>query len=142
MSWKVETQLVNPAPTSELIYVAGPYGAPTEEERLANVKRALDVAAELVRLGHQPYVPHTSHYEDEHFQASGITLPWAWWLKRCARMLSAFDALFYLAPSKGADVELFIALSHGIKVYHDISHVKPTSDCLLKWASEYQDKGR
>lgn len=35
------------------IYIAGPYSAPTEEERLANVTRACQVAAALILKGIQ-----------------------------------------------------------------------------------------
>lgn len=39
-------------------YIAGPYTAPTEEETLINIRRALEAAGKIAELGWFPIVPH------------------------------------------------------------------------------------
>jgi hypothetical protein len=48
-----------------IVYVAGPYGAPTHEGISANIQNARQVGIELWEMGHVPIVPHlnTAHFE-------------------------------------------------------------------------------
>lgn len=88
------------------IYVAGPYSHPTEEGRLANVRRALDAAVALIRAGHTPFVPHLSHYLDERAEATGARIDYEEWLRQDREWLDLCEGFLYLAPSPGADREL------------------------------------
>jgi len=56
------------------IYVAGPYTAGTNDERLKNVKRSIDTAISLYEKGHAPYVPHLTHLIDERAKELGIVI--------------------------------------------------------------------
>ena len=50
-----------------LVYIAGPYRAEGPEAVAANVARARDVAAKLLREGYQVICPHTMTHEMEHY---------------------------------------------------------------------------
>lgn len=109
--------------TAKKIYVAGPYSSPAQAARQLNVDRAIQVAVELLAKGHFPFVPHLTHYVDEWARASGIDLSWedyiAWdavWLQEC-------DSLYYIASSRGADLELEIAEYLGKPVYRSMDDV-------------------
>ena len=75
------------------IYVSGPYSAPAgvsgperESAIQANVDRANDVALELVRLGHVPFVPHTmmAGWEERHGVARDVAMEVCHrWVERC-----------------------------------------------------------
>jgi hypothetical protein len=72
----------------KLIYVAGPYRAPTTWERDRNIQAAREVGATVARLGAYPVIPHsnTSHMDglcDDQFWLDG-TLEL---MRRCDGML-------------------------------------------------------
>jgi nucleoside 2-deoxyribosyltransferase len=48
---------------NKVVYVAGPYRAPTKSEVLDNIGKACALAGEVVRLGAVPIVPHANGYE-------------------------------------------------------------------------------
>ena len=113
------------------IYVAGPYSASTADEREANTNRAIDVAHALYAKGHNPFIPHLSHYTNERALLHGISLAeaagmteHAFWLDFVDReWLQACEALFYIAPSKGADMELAWAQEWRMPVYRSLDEV-------------------
>lgn len=100
------------------IYVAGPYSAPTEEETLANVQKCINVARVLIILGHNPYVPHLSHYVDE-----GVNFGYDKWMVLTEEWLRCCDALYQVAPSPGAERELVLAEELGKPVYLKLEEV-------------------
>ena len=89
-----------------LIYIAGPLSAPTEEQRLANVYRAIDAGLAVYRKGHIPFIPHLSHW---------VAIDDAW-LREC-------DALLYLGSSRGADIELQRAIDLGLDIYFTLEAI-------------------
>jgi hypothetical protein len=108
------------------IYVSGPYSAPpgtTGAERAAaiaaNVDVANDVALELVRLGHVPFVPHTmmAGWEERYGVAREVAM------EVCHRWVERCDAIYVIAPSPGADSELQAALAAGIEVFRALDEV-------------------
>src|SRR6266571_6294579 len=105
------------------IYVAGPYSAPTERERLANVLAAIDLGIALYQKGHYPYVPHLTHYVDLRAQESGIHLEWEDYISWDLPWLEGCDALFYIGGSKGADLELDVARKLGKTIFTSIEDV-------------------
>jgi hypothetical protein len=105
------------------VYIAGPYTAKDRKGLEANTHRAIDAGLEVFRRGHFPYIPHLTHYVDLHAKQRGINLDWGdyiqWdlpWLDRC-------DALLYLGPSKGADLELKRARKLGKRVFLQLSKI-------------------
>lgn len=101
------------------IYVSGPLRAPTLEGRLANVQRAIDTGTALAQRGWFPFIPHLSHYWDPDDTLFG----WEWWLRLDHHWVSACDALFYIAPSQGADLELGWARDEGKAIYTRVEDV-------------------
>jgi nucleoside 2-deoxyribosyltransferase len=108
---------------AQKIYIAGPYSSVERSVRQRNVDRAIAIAVELLAKGHYPFVPHLTHYVDEWVQGVGIELSWedyiAWdvvWLQEC-------DALYYIAPSRGADLERDVAEYLGKPVYLSMEEV-------------------
>jgi 2'-5' RNA ligase len=105
------------------IYVAGPYTAPTAEGKLENTNRAIDAGIELIKRGHSPFVPHLTHFIDERATAQGYDIPWEKWMELDFGELDVSDALLFLAPSRGALMELERAQSRGIPIYRSIADV-------------------
>ena len=108
---------------AQKIYIAGPYTAPDPETRQANVDAAVAIAVHLLKRGHFPFIPHLTHYVDEWTKGTEFVLEWedyiAWdlvWLNEC-------DALFYLSPSRGADLELSEAERLGKPIYRSLVDV-------------------
>jgi len=97
-----------------VIYVATPYGrrnGNSVEKCERNVQAAAKVAAQLVRLGHTPFVPNLWHYVHLHAPEVGE----AWWMELCLDMLSRCDVLLRVAGySRGADEETQQAKRLGI----------------------------
>jgi len=105
------------------IYVAGPYSAETEENMLSNVNAAIDVAIMLIQKGHDPIVPHLTHYIDRRAKARGIEIPYAWWLRYDRHLLIHCDALYYIRSSPGADYERGVADALDLPIYTAMEQV-------------------
>ena len=114
------------------IFVSGPYTAPTERERNANVATAAIVGMELARRGHDPFVPHLYHFLDVAAEeAYGERLPYEAWMRADLAWVERSDGLLFLASSPGADVEKNLALDIPIPVYYMGS----------VWDGPFDDKG-
>lgn len=72
-----------------LVYVAGPFSAPTREGVEANIRRAVDLGVEVAKLGAFPVIPHanTADPRFEHVQ------PYQFWIDATMAMLRTCDAL-------------------------------------------------
>lgn len=101
-----------------LIYVAGPLTA-TTDRYIQNVSKMLNVAVNLRRLGHCPYVPCMDIL-------LGL-IAGDWEYKDYFDMNFAFigkcDALFFMESSPGADRELEYAKKLGLKIFYKLSEV-------------------
>ena len=109
------------------IYVAGPYSAPADETDPSrrqlildnNIRKATEVAIEIARRGHVPFVPHTmmqgwdTSYGVERNEIMRVAKKW---LERC-------DALFYMAPSPGTDEEREFATKLQLQVFYNLDDV-------------------
>jgi len=102
------------------IYVAGPYGDSNLKHIIArNVAAADAIGRELALLGHTPYIPHktTWGWEDDpritYDDCICIDLEW----------LGLCDALFFLGPSPGANLELEVAVRCGKRIFVSIGEV-------------------
>ncbi len=98
------------------VYIAGPY---SKGDVALNVRTAVLAAEELCRRGHTPYVPHLTHLWHL-ISPHDIGFWYAYdmvWLKEC-------DALLRLpGESIGADTEISMALSLGLKVYNRVEEL-------------------
>lgn len=99
------------------IYIASPY---TIGDVAVNVKRSMDAANELIKLGYAPYCPLLCHFlhmnnpqDYEVWMDVGLT-----WLVHC-------DAVLRLeGESKGADIECSAAIDHNIPVFDSIDQFR------------------
>lgn len=108
------------------IYISGPYSAsqetPSDKQQeviASNVEQAEQAAVEVTRKGHLPFVPHTMMrgWED----TDKVTREQA--MEICQRWIEKCDALFFLGPSDGAELEQKQAVERGIPIYRDLSDV-------------------
>ena len=76
-----------------IVYIAGPYSAPTRSEIEANIKRAHRVNQELWRLGYTGFCPHKN---TEGFERTVPELAHEDYLKGDKAMLERFDAVLML----------------------------------------------
>jgi hypothetical protein len=107
------------------VYVAGPYSAGTPEQIAANVSAAMSAGAQLLRLGHTPFIPHFTHYFELMSQEQGWGFTYEDYMKWDDEWLKSCDALLYLGSSPGADRELQTALVRGLMTFRDIADVPP-----------------
>lgn len=110
----------------KLIYVSGPLsGKDNHIGSLSNVKRAVEVAEKLYEKGWYSIVPHLCVFYHKIIKRSkpDYTPTYARWIGQDLVLLSKCDAMFYIAPSPGADAELKFALANNIKVYYHIDDV-------------------
>ena len=105
------------------IYIAGPYSADTLEKKRDNVTRAIDAGLALWQKGHEPYIPHLTHFVDQRAKITKTPMAWkdyiAWdkaWLETC-------DALLFLGSSTGADLELDFAKKMGKTIFFSVNSV-------------------
>jgi hypothetical protein len=110
-----------PRPTSGLrIFVAGPYGDNEPKKVIEkNVRTARDIGKELALKGHFPLIPHTMLHgweRDKRFTVDRFKSIDFNWLEHC-------DALFFIGPSPGANVEKEIATRKGLRVFTSMDEV-------------------
>ena len=98
---------------SPLVYIAGPYSAPTPEEIQANVDRAIDAGNRLMDAGIRVRVPHLSHY-----QHARQPRDYEAWMALDFAELADCEALLRIpGPSSGADREVAEAERLGLPVF-------------------------
>ncbi len=112
------------------IFISGPYSAPTEEERLNNTIRVVDIGLDLIKMGHAPFMPHLMHWTDHRANERGIVMTWedymSWddtWLQEC-------DAILYIGSSYGSDIELHRAKELGLQVFTSIQEVEQATPAI------------
>ncbi len=109
------------------IYIAGPYSAGTNAKRLRNVRRAIDAAIKIFKMGHFPYVPHLTHYIDIRAKQTRLELVWKDFMKWDLCWLELCDAILYLGKSRGADLELRRARKFQKAVFSCLEDIPPVS---------------
>jgi hypothetical protein len=110
-------------PRSMRIYVAGPYTAPSAKGHARNTARAIDAGIALFRKGHRPYIPHLTHFVDLRAKRTGVKLRWHDYIEWDMPWLEVCDGFLYLAPSKGADLELKEARKLKKRIFLSIAEV-------------------
>lgn len=104
-----------------IIGVAGPYSAPTAEQRKANLDAMNAAAARLLEMGHVPVIGmnaalpvlEQADVRDRYAAIMAISLA----------VIGACDALLLIAESPGANKERDLILAHGKPVYRRIDDV-------------------
>ena len=104
-----------------IIGVAGPYSAPTAEQRKANLDAMNAAAARLLEMGHVPVIgmntalPILEHADiaDRYAAIMAISLA----------VIGACDALLLIGESPGAHKERDLILEQGKQVYSRIEDV-------------------
>lgn len=99
-----------------VIYVSGPYTAPSEDGVAANVRRAEDAAAALMRDGHTPLCPHSHSHGWERYGFA-----WGDFIRIDLVLLERCDAIYMLSgweASKGALMEFEHAFLRRMPVYY------------------------
>ena len=97
-----------------IIYVAGPYRAPTHEGIQANIDRALIAAQRLWRMGYVAVAPQAN---SQHFEGKD----W-WYLDGYILLLRRCDAIYVLKDSEnsqGTQAEIKEARIQGLRVYFE-----------------------
>jgi nucleoside 2-deoxyribosyltransferase len=109
-----------------LAFVAGPYRGKTWGEVIANVGRAADTAAQLLRMGHSVICPHTMTHTFEMYD-----LPDEVFLRNGLEQLRRCDALCivdgaggkHYFDSEGTMAEVELARELGIPCYYGAASV-------------------
>lgn len=98
------------------VYCAGPMAKGVFSN---NMRLALDAAAELIRKGHHPYVPHLSWFvELVHSHPAEV------WLGLDKQWLLQCEALYRIpGESVGADLEVYWAREHGLNVFFNMEQI-------------------
>ena len=132
------------------IYVAGPFSATTTNTHAAlqevahNVDRAIGVAVALIEKGHYPFVPHLSLYV--HTNPACKADLGDWWYRFDNTFIDQWaEALFYIAPSRGADAELARAEKRGLRIFRCLDEVprvsaKPRNEASCPFVPECPPK--
>ena len=107
------------------VYLSAPYTASTEEAKLANTNKAIDVALDLMVLGYTVFIPHLSHFTDTLAKNKKIDLPYEMWMQQDLEWIPVCDCLVYFGMSHGVQREIEFAKNRNIPVYQ-YKNGKPT----------------
>lgn len=105
------------------IYVAGPLTSDTQEEMIRKCNVAIDAGVRLMQKGHQPLVPHLMQWLDFRAKKNGVVFNWQDYMNWCLVWLRQCEALLFLAPSKGANIELEEAKKAGMQIFYSVEEV-------------------
>jgi len=115
------------------IYIAGPYRATTPEEVDANIRVARDAMAELLRMGHIPFCPHSMTAA---FERDYPDIPDQAYLQTDLDWLRVCHAILLLPrwdKSAGTTAEVDEAERRGLIVYMSLAEVPPVRADLRMW---------
>src|SRR6476620_656006 len=104
-----------------IIGVAGPYSAPTEDQRQKNLDAMNEAAARLMEMGHTPIigvnaalpVVEKANVEDKYKAIMDISMA----------VIDKCEALLVLGESKGVEMEKQLVLSKGFPIYYSMDEV-------------------
>lgn len=105
-----------------IIGVAGPYSAPTEEGRQANLNRLNEAAARVLEMGHIPLIGvnaalpivEKANVSDKYKAIMDISMA----------VIDKCEALLLIAESPGANRERDLVLAKGLPVYYSLSEIQ------------------
>ena len=104
---------------STLIYVAGPFSAPTREGVEANILRAALRGVEVAKLGACPVVPHSNTSLPQYETVQ----PYEFWIEATLALMHRCDALLTVSgweASSGARGEVTAMMRSGKPVFHNL----------------------
>lgn len=104
-----------------IIAVAGPYSAPTAEERHNNLLAMNTAAARLLEMGHIPLIGMNAALPV--IELASVPDIYKATMDISVALIRACDALLLLAESPGANKERDVILSLGRPVYYSLSQV-------------------
>ncbi len=105
----------------KIIYVAGPYSAPTREDIQANIFRARVAAEKIATIGAVPLTPHLNTAHMDHLRDR------AWWLEATLALMHVCDAVYLLygwQDSEGARGEEREARQAGIPCFESLEQLE------------------
>lgn len=108
-----------------LVYIAGPYTAPTTEGIQENIDAACAAAYRVLLRGHTPLLPHTmtDGFDRWHEAIYGQRRPYESYLEWDFALLRVCDGLLFLGSSRGADLEAALARELGKPVWNDVAEI-------------------
>lgn len=112
-----------------VVYVAGPYRAPTEWGVFQNIRHAEGFALDIWKLGAAVVCPH------KNTEMFGGAAPDSVWLEGDKAILAICHAVFAMPTwrqSSGATAEIDLAIKLGIPVFENL-------DGLREWINTYKD---
>ena len=122
---KHDYRIVNSQPET-MIYVAGPYSAPTREGVETDIAEAIAMGVEVARLGYYPVIPHANTPDEEFNEVQ----PYPFWIRGTLKLLSKCDAIFLLPGwknSPGTRGELRFAIDSKIPILHSLNDLRSLS---------------
>ncbi len=104
-----------------IIGIAGPYSAPTEEERQKNLDAMNEAAAKVLEKGHIPIIGMNAalpivtiaNIKDTYKATMEISLA----------VINACDAILMIGESPGANKERDLVKAKGLPVYHSLDEI-------------------
>ena len=113
-----------------IIYISGPYTAPTEKKIKANISKARYCAIRIMQLGHTVICPHTMTA----FWDKVSNLTYDDFMKMYLDLIKVADALFMLPgwrESEGATQEYREAIRLGKEFFYTFSELE-SRECANK----------
>jgi hypothetical protein len=98
-----------------LVCVAGPYSAPSEEQRAANLRAMNEAAAQVMRRGHRAMIGVNAALPI--LQAAGLPYSHPWMMELALALAGKCDAGLRIGRSPGADREMDLLTALGRPVY-------------------------
>ena len=106
-----------------LICVAGPYSAPGEEQRAANLERMNKAAVEVMRRGHRAMIGVNAALPI--LQAAGLAYSHPWMMELSLALTGHCDAGLRIGRSPGADREMDLLAALGRPVFDSPDDIPP-----------------
>lgn len=103
-----------------LVFVTGPYSAPTEAGVEANIRKATEIGRKLFQKGYYPIVPHLLVREYYEYGSKSPIFGYEPLMKYTMAIAQKCDILLLYESSPGADRERRLAEGLGIPVYFDV----------------------
>lgn len=104
-----------------IIGVAGPYSAPTAEQRQQNLDAMNEAAARLLELGHIPLIGMNASIPV--LEKARVTDAYQCTMEISLAVINACEGLLLLAESPGANKERDLILSKGLPVFRSIEEL-------------------
>ena len=115
-------------------YVCGPITprncTPREASRIHanNVDAGIVVAIQLMEKGHMVFCPHLSYYIHIHPSCTEEVELGYWYAYDNTILRMWAEALYYMGPSPGAELELELAERLGLRIYKNMDDVPHISE--------------